>query len=403
MAHILITFLGKGRKEQGGYQKTSYRFDSGTIRTTPFFGLALLEELSARDKIVEHLVVMGTSSSIWDALLLDEMHDSPDRWEQLADQVSQGRVEQNLLTEIAPEVAKSFAVRDLAGKVTLCIIPFGRDQQEQVAILQVMAEIVGEGDTVSMDISHGFRSLPMLGFASALFLRQIKKAKIAGLYYGALEMREQEISPVIRLDGLLKIADWVSAVSAFRVSGDYGVFSSLLSTPEDASSLHQAGFLEKTLNIQDARSHLKKVRNRLPLLSENDPVFKLFAGELQQATDWVDKNTFPERQLNAARNAVHNGNYARAAALGIEAIISAQVIRNGQNPEIFQNKNTARTELQDNPTPAFSELNILRNSLAHGTRPKKNIYGQQTTLANGDKLQARLLYLLNDIQSMITG
>lgn len=403
MAHILITFLGKGRKEQGGYQKASYRFDSGAIRTTAFFGLALLEELSARNNLVDHLVILGTSSSIWDALLLDEMHDNPERWEQLADQVSQGRVAQNLLSEIAPEVAKSFAGRNLAEKATLCIIPFGRNQKEQVAILQAMAEVVGENDTVSMDISHGFRSLPMLGFVSALFLRQIKKAKIDGLYYGALEMREQEISPVVRLDGLLKIADWVSSVSAFRVSGDYGVFSSLLSSEEDALSLHQAGFLEKTLNIQDARSHLKKVRNRLPLLSQEDPIFELFAGELQQATDWVDKNTFPQRQLSAARNAVYNGNYARAAALGIEAIISGHVIKNGKNPEIFQNKTIARTELQDNPTPAFSELNTLRNCLAHGTRPKKNLYGQQTTLADGEKLQERLTYLLNEIQSMITG
>lgn len=408
MSHVLITFLGKGRKEQGGYQNADYRFESGDTRSTPFFGLALLEELSARDVPVDHLVVLGTCSSIWDALLLDEMQQNADLWYTLADQVRREQVEEELLESIAPEVAKNLSNRRLATRVTLRIIPFGRQESEQVAILQTMAEVVEDGDTVNMDISHGFRSLPMLGYASALFLQQIKKAKIAGLYYGALEMGVEGVTPVVRLDGLLKIADWVTAISAFRVSGDYGVFSQLLPDKVDASSMQQAGFLEKTLNIAQARSHLKKVRNRFSTMSENDPVFKLFVGELQRETDWVEENTFADRQLCAARNALRNGNYARAAALGVEAIISARVIKNGHDPLKYQNRENARQELktecrgvQKNPHAsqerAFSELNDLRNALAHGTRPDKNTLGQQATLVDEEKLSKRMLELFQNI------
>jgi CRISPR-associated Csx2 family protein len=408
MSHVLITFLGKGRKEQGGYQKANYQFEGGDTRSTPFFGLALLEELSARNFAVDHLVVLGTCSSIWDALLLDEMQQNAELWYKLADQVSKGNVEECLLESIAPDVAKSLAGKKLAKRVTLRIIPFGREESEQVSILQTMAEVVEDGDTVSMDISHGFRSLPMLGYASALFLQQIKNAKIAGLYYGALEMSMQGVTPVVRLDGLLKIADWVTAISAFRVSGDYGVFSHLLPEKEDALSMQQAGFLEKTLNIAQARSHLKKVRSRFSAMSEKDPVFKLFVDELQRETDWVEENTFADRQLSAARNALRNGNYARAAALGVEAIISARVIKNGQDPLKYQNREKAREELKaecrgvqkkphSSPERAFSELNDLRNSLAHGTRPDRNTFDQQSTLPNEEKLSKRMSELLKSI------
>jgi len=408
MSHVLITFLGKGRKEQGGYQKANYQFESGSIRSTSFFGLALLEELAARAPAVDHLVVLGTCSSIWDALLADEMQENEELWYRLAEQVGNGNVDEDLLKDIAPEVAKKLVAKKLANRVSLQIIPFGRIETEQIAILQAMAELVDDHDTVSIDVSHGFRSLPMLGYVSALFLQQIKNAKISGLYYGALEMSVQSVTPVVRLDGLLKIADWVMAVSAFRVSGDYGVFSSLLPGEEDASSMRQAGFFEKTMNIAKARNPLSKVRGRFSSISAKDPVFKLFAGELQRETDWVDQNTYADRQLSAARNAVRNGNYVRAAALGVEAIITSRVIKNGQDPLKYQNRNAARDELntkhrgvqrnrQESPERAFSELNDLRNALAHGTRPDKNILGQQEVLLDEKKLSSRLSELLQTI------
>ena len=43
MAHKLISFLGKGRKEGGGYRRTRYHFkNSNREYHTPFFGQALL-------------------------------------------------------------------------------------------------------------------------------------------------------------------------------------------------------------------------------------------------------------------------------------------------------------------------------------------------------------------------
>ena len=39
----LVTFLGKGKLQDGGYRKANYRFPDGTHQETSYFGLALAE------------------------------------------------------------------------------------------------------------------------------------------------------------------------------------------------------------------------------------------------------------------------------------------------------------------------------------------------------------------------
>jgi len=62
MSHTLITFLGKGQKQDGGYRQATYQFPGGNQRTSPYFGLALLEELSTSNR------PRGSSSCAWHRL-----------------------------------------------------------------------------------------------------------------------------------------------------------------------------------------------------------------------------------------------------------------------------------------------------------------------------------------------
>jgi len=407
MPHTLITFLGKGQKQEGGYRQTTYRFSSGNQRTTPYFGLALLEELSAYSSPVDHLLVLGTSSSIWDALLLEEMRDNT-LWGELSGHVEKGTVDDAFLARVATDVQKSMQQRKLTGRITLRTIPFARDDQEQTAILQQMADCVHDGDTVSLDITHGFRSLPMLGLVSAMFLKQIKQIQIGGIYYGAWEMAESGIAPVIRLDGLLSLLEWLGAISAFHASGDYGVFAPLVHDETAGKALRQAGFLEKTLNIAQARKHLREADARFAAMALNDPIFALFAGELRGFTSWTGENTFSGRQLAAARNALNTGEYARAAALAVESLISRNM-PSSADPSNYQDRDATKKQFEqackggrtgNNPfLNAYIELRDLRNALAHGTKPAFNTYNQQSTLASEEALKSRLLALLDSIQS----
>ena len=364
--------------------------------------LALLAELG-HETPIDHFILLGTAASIWD-VLFEEPLGLSELLLPLIDRVGEESVDDALLQEIEPIIEADFVRRKLAKKVSLRTIPMGCDLEEQVALLQCMAQFAEPGDTFSMDVTHGFRSLPMLGLTCAMLLQQLQGVEILGLYYGALEMADEENrTPVVELTGLLRITQWLGALSAFNSSGDYGLFSHLLDDKESAVHLAQAGFLEKTMKISEARSHVQSARRKFAELADADPLFALFHDRLVQLTNWSDEPTYARRQLAAAENARRHRDYVRASSLAIEAQVSSEVGKNG-NPTNFKDRQGAKARLnaacrmsrkQSSPDVAtYDELNILRNSLVHGTTPTRNDYGQQSTLKERGKLERRLDELL---------
>ena len=246
--HTLVSFLGKGRDNpQTGYRQATYRFPDGSTETTAYFGLALTRHLAP-----DRLVLLGTAGSMWDVLVenLPGIGGEDDALRlALMDAVAAQRVDQPLLDRVAPLVERA-----LGRPVQLLCIPFGRDAAEQRAILDAIAQAAPNGQ-VSLDLTHGFRHLPMLGLLSAFVLDGLGR-QVAGLYYGALDMSADGIAPVLRLDGLIAVQRWVDALASFEASGDYGLFAPLLErdgVPADkARCLHEAAFFERTFNVSDA-------------------------------------------------------------------------------------------------------------------------------------------------------
>ena len=80
----LISFLGKGKETGGHYRTASYQFPDG-LRTLPFFGMALTEYLKPA-----RLLLVGTSSSMWDVFFEHEAPAGDDELLSLIDAVSKG-------------------------------------------------------------------------------------------------------------------------------------------------------------------------------------------------------------------------------------------------------------------------------------------------------------------------
>jgi CRISPR-associated Csx2 family protein len=176
----------------------------------------------------------------------------------LMDAEAREAVDQALLDRLTG-VLQWAAGRDVGPR----LIPFGRTEDEQRQILETIAEVVG-GDEVSFDLTHGFRHLGIVGMLSAFMLERIGKLSVRSLWYGALDMSEAGVTPVLRLDGLNAIQRWVDALDRFDASGDYGVFAPLLEAdgvPRDkARCLEEAAFYERTFNLSDAARRLGTFR-----------------------------------------------------------------------------------------------------------------------------------------------
>lgn len=235
MTHTLVTFLGRSPRDRGGtYRTATYDFGDGRRDETSFFGLALTRYLQP-----DRLVVLGTPGSMWDALVGHAAEAGREEAQiALIDAVDRGAVDQALLDQWED------VLRCAAGCLAaLKLIPFGRSDGEQRKILETIAEFVAN-DEVSFDLTHGFRHLGMVGMLSAFMLERIGRLRVRSLWYGALDMTENGVTPVLRLDGLAAIERWIAALDRFDASGDYGVFAPLLEAdglpPDKARCLEEA-------------------------------------------------------------------------------------------------------------------------------------------------------------------
>jgi CRISPR-associated Csx2 family protein len=389
VTHTLISFLGRGNPDRGKrYRQATYEFGAGQRQTTEFFGLGLTRWIGP-----DRLLILGTTGSMWDVLLfslgLGQQHD--EALLALTESADADRTTQEELDRLTSVVSERLGL-----PVTLRLIPYGRDTDEQVGILQRMASDIAEGDAVTLDVTHGLRHLPMLAQMSALYLRRVKNVEVRGLYYGALDMTHDGLTPVMNLRGLLDIADWTGAVQSFDKDGDYGVFASLMQaqSPAAASLLRESAFYERTTRPGQARGKLRElavVLDRHPLAG----IGALFAPTLRNRLSWHEEDRLYLRQQALARLYLEHDDFLRAALLGFEAFITRLMQQQGMtNPDNWTQRETVKKMYEaHNKTihPRSDEyqryclLRDLRNHLAHGNAsPQAEI---QKALASAEQLR----------------
>ncbi|MHB8353696.1 MAG: TIGR02221 family CRISPR-associated protein [Burkholderiales bacterium] len=389
--HTLVSFLGKGReKTETGYRCATYRFADGQEQETPFFGMALARHIKP-----DRLLFLGTNGSMWDALTEHLSHEGNEELRMaLIDAVIQKTVDQALLDMVQKAVESLFDI-----PISLRLIPYGREDQDQREILSVIAASVPRGK-VSFDLTHAFRHLGMLGLVSAFFMERIGKIDIQGLFYGALDMTADGITPVLRLDGLMGIQRWIDALDRFDAAGDYGVFASLLiqdGVPEDkARCLEEAAFHERTFNLMDAA---RKLATFAPVLDSPLPgASGLFQSKIKERLAWVNEPSLAERQRKLAYIYLKRSDYVRAAVLGWEALITRECESRDLDPQKYNEGRKLAEEaldidiksgdVPDGRREAYKMLKTLRNALAHGNPPKDRKY--RHTLQSAKTLRQEL-------------
>ncbi|MEF8761044.1 MAG: TIGR02221 family CRISPR-associated protein [Candidatus Accumulibacter sp. UW25] len=275
----LISFLGKGKADpRTGYRTANYRFDPGFSRNVPFFGMALTDYLKP-----DRLILVGTAGSMWDVFFEREGADDDAMLELMA-AVEAGGVDERML-----ELPRQQLGEQLGIPVDCLLIPYARDAAEQAAILRRLAEVVQPGESLSIDVTHGFRHLPMLAMVAARYLARVVGVKVEELYYGALEMTAPDgETPVLRLGGLLAMLDWVDALATYHKDGDYGVFAPLLAADGmekgRADLLKRAAYFERTGNPVRARETLGSVFPSVE--AHSGALGGLFAETLKARINW---------------------------------------------------------------------------------------------------------------------
>jgi CRISPR-associated Csx2 family protein len=391
----LVTFLGRSPKDESGYRKTAYRFPDGeTQEPSAFFGWPLARRLRP-----ERLVVLGTAGSMWDHLFEADFAAGSEHEEVLIALMQ--AVEDRVVTPALLAPLEPLLARRLDAEVRLVLIPYAREDQEQVELLRILDAHVARGEVLDLDVTHAFRHLPMIALMGALYLGKVKGVRIRHIWYGAYDP-DTGLAPVHDLAGLIRVADWVGAFSAYDQGGDYGVFAELL--PQALSGpLAEAAFLESVNRVGEAKG---KAKQALAALREPspDPAAALCYPALQERLAWAAESDFYQRQRALAWQYLAHGRLREAALHGYEAFVTGLAREQGlARDQRDARERAARTfdeaERQYSPRreryTAWDSLRRLRNAVAHGSPPKGGEV--QAALASRQAMHELLRALFNSL------
>ncbi|MDM7457534.1 MAG: TIGR02221 family CRISPR-associated protein [Tepidimonas sp.] len=399
MSLTLISFLGKSVADPSrGYRPARYRFADGTIHETPYFGLALAQQLRAAK-----LILIGTASSMWDVLIENTVGDAGAEESRLAlmDAVREGQVDEALLERLQPAFA-----RHLGFEIKTIVIPTGAAPADQQQLLVRLSDLLESEAHVAIDITHGFRHLAMLGLAATRYLQHSKNVCTQGLYYGALDMMQEGVAPVVELSGLAHLQEWAEALAAFDASGDFSRFAQLLERdgldPVHTRALAKAWPLLAMNNVSDAARGLRQAVRALdePLHGASG----LFQERLRKSLRWVHETELHEQMLQLAVQALRRDDFLRAAILGLESFLARIVAEQGGDPLDYAARERAGQDFgrelrdgehADRKRNDFWLLRNIRNALAHGTLPTYKPHAQ--LLKNPDRLRTELSATLNQL------
>jgi len=246
-------------------------------------------------------------------------------------------------------------------------IPEGKSESELWQIFEKCAEVVSEGDEILLDITHAFRSLPMVVFTVAAYLRRTKNADIHHIVYGAYEAREPfrtppeptDRAPIFDLTPLLDLLDWLNGAEFMLQRSD----ATLLA--EQLKRIHGAVWRERTsdelpkrlqslgnalanfshaLHFSRPRDVMNSARSLLKVLDEVKPEVerwaKPFGVILEQvrneaakfahdAPDRLDKENL-QKQLSLIEHYLDKGLIMQAVTLAREWVVNWVALQRGE-------------------------------------------------------------------------
>jgi len=262
MAKIIISFIGTGgyadgsNKSRGEYRQTLYSIDNRKYETE-FIATALMEHHSA-DKII----YIGTLKAMWD-VVYDSYTDNPSSeiWEELSNTIDQANHNTDIKKgDYIKEVFKK-------SKIAPIIIKYGLNNQEHQFNIQQLFEIenhIQSGDQLYLDITHGFRSLPLILTNVLNFIvDHIKKnISVVDITYGMHEVSNEldGISPIVSLGILKDLNNSIKASHEFIEYGNAYLFSKILSEIKESKS---ASVLLKDFSNTKSLNHIYNLKQSI--------------------------------------------------------------------------------------------------------------------------------------------
>jgi CRISPR-associated Csx2 family protein len=192
MARIFISFLGIGT-----YTEVSYRLDGVAASTSKFAQCAELELLGP--ETFDRVILLKTAES-------EETHGSAIR-QQLGEVLRPGALQERTISS------------DIA------------DLSQQWRWFEAVLEMVGVGDDVVIDMTHGFRAVPILLSSALGYLQKTKDIRVEHVFYA-----EVKTGTIVEMRDFYVVQEWAEAVGRLLDNADAGMLAELATRAPAGSS-----------------------------------------------------------------------------------------------------------------------------------------------------------------------
>jgi CRISPR-associated DxTHG motif protein len=268
-------------------------------------------------------------------------------------------------------------------------IPDGKSEEELWEIFAAISKAVQEGDEIVFDITHGFRSLPMIALLTIAYLKQVKGVKVQHVVYGVYEKGKHE-APILDLTPFADLLDWLAAAKMFTATGDSSELGRLIQDVQDAAHRNKEAYGDSLpLALKNFGAALAEVSDDLLLARvPNLPKSVRKLAERQSAANtevpqWarpltllLDKiaatyapfqdDSLPT-QVKLIRWYLDHNHIVQATTLAREWVVSYYAQQKSLSRNDAENELNQRANNQENDelVQLWSSIRNIRNDLAH--------------------------------------
>lgn len=270
-------------------------------------------------------------------------------------------------------------------------IDSGFNSQEVWSIFEIVFKELNQGDMVTFDITHAFRSIPVLGMVLMNYAKSLKDIIINDIHYGAFEalgpvykVREMGVkdrnAEIVSLKTFSILQDWTNAANEFiqtgRTSGIQQLIQphslrQIIEHPDEYTLQRFSQFAEALYNMSMAMStvrgyeimkgrifrHVNNIVNELKkknYLAPLQPVLERI-GEQTKAFKYTDKQSILNT-LQGVKWCIETDLIQQGITLLQEAVITYVMI-------YFED------ELQDKSYRIFQHRNIIKSAIVYVNDP----------------------------------
>ena len=263
-------------------------------------------------------------------------------------------------------------LKNLNFKFDLKAIPIkeGFSEDEIWSIFETVFNEIEYDSEIYFDITHAFRSIPMLVMVLINYSKFLKNVKVKGIYYGVFEklgpaykVKEIEVknryAPIIDLIAFSDLQDWTSATSEFINTGR---LKNIIKKVNYSNNFEFFDFSEEILTcrgieIQNGEKVIKLKKELLKATDEKIPFKAIKEKIIDKVKDYKQEDVF--NGFRAVKYCIDFDIIQQGITLLIESVISKVLVDIGVTKRAkltsFKVRNVVGVCLQKN---SIDEINI---------------------------------------------